>query len=71
MKKHLLFCILAAILMITGIQLSAQVGINTDGSQPDPSAMLDVKSSTLGILAPRMTFTERDAIASPAKGYFC
>ncbi len=55
------------------MRLEAQVGINTDGSQPDPSAILDVKSSTLGILAPRMTFTERDAIASPAKGLlvFC
>jgi hypothetical protein len=33
----------------------AQVGINTDNSSPDPSAILDVKSSEKGILIPRMT----------------
>jgi len=46
----------------------AQVGINTDGSSPDNSAMLDVKSTTKGILIPRMTQTERDAISTPATG---
>lgn len=42
--------------------LSAQVGINSDGSEPDGSAMLDVKSSEKGILIPRMTTDQRDAI---------
>jgi hypothetical protein len=46
----------------------AQVGINIDGSAPDNSAMLDVKSTSRGFLVPRMTLTERDAIASPATG---
>ncbi|MEM9525787.1 MAG: hypothetical protein AAGA31_04210 [Bacteroidota bacterium] len=49
-------------------QLSAQVGINTDNSAPDTSAILDVKSSTKGILIPRMTTNQRDAITSPATG---
>ncbi len=53
--------------------LFAQVGINTNGSVPDGSAMLDVKSSTKGMLLPRMTVTQRNAIASPATGLlvFC
>src|SRR5688500_18360738 len=44
------------------------VAVNTDGSNPHPSAMLDVKSTTGGLLAPRMTSAQRIAIASPATG---
>jgi hypothetical protein len=46
----------------------AQVSINTDATPPDPSAMLDVKSAAKGILIPRMTLAERDAIVTPATG---
>jgi hypothetical protein len=44
------------------------VGINTDNSTADPSAMLDVKSTTQGMLVPRMTEAQRLLIASPATG---
>ena len=44
----------------------AQVSVSTDGSAADPSSMLDVKSNAKGILYPRLTTTERDAISSPA-----
>jgi hypothetical protein len=47
---------------------SAQVAINTDGSIPDNSAMLDVKSTTKGILLPRMTQVQRNAILNPVAG---
>ncbi len=50
------------------INVQAQVAINTDGTSPDNSAMLDVKSTTKGMLAPRMTLVQRNAIANPAKG---
>lgn len=46
----------------------SQVGINTDGSNPNSSAMLDIKSNDKGILIPRMTQAERSAISSPANG---
>ena len=46
----------------------AQVAVTNDGSMPDNSAMLDVKSTEKGILVPRMTAAQRDAIASPANG---
>ncbi len=49
-------------------QVQAQVGINSDNSAPDPSAMLDVKSSGKGFLPPRMTHAEIDAISDPANG---
>lgn len=44
----------------------AQTGIGT--TTPDVSAKLDISSTTKGLLVPRMTATERGAIATPAKG---
>lgn len=44
----------------------AQVGIGT--TTPDATAVLDVSSTTQGMLTPRMTTTQRNAIASPANG---
>ena len=63
--RNLIIC--ATFLMIIRPAL-AQVGINTDGSAPAGSAMLDVKSTTRGLLPPRMTTALRDAIALPAIG---
>jgi uncharacterized protein (TIGR02145 family) len=57
--------------MITGFAFSAiaqGLGINADGSTPDNSAMLDVKSTSKGFLPPRMTNVERDAISNPVAG---
>ncbi len=48
--------------------LLGQVAINFDDSRADSSAILDVKSSTKGMLAPRMTLANRDAIVNPAQG---
>ena len=48
--------------------LHAQVAINSDGSAPDASAMLDVTSTTKGVLISRMTTAERTVISSPATG---
>jgi len=68
MKKQILFTIFAAILLFIAANLSAQVAVNTDGSLPVPSAMLDVKSTSKGLLPPRMTTTQRDAITQPVAG---
>ena len=59
-------------LLITSIS-NAQVAITTDNTAPDNSAMLDVKSTSKGMLIPRMTTIQRNAILSPAKGLmvFC
>ena len=62
--------ILLATLISLGLNTIAQVAINTDGSNPHTSAMLDVKSSTKGVLSPRMTTSQRDAIGSPEPGLF-
>ncbi len=60
--------ILTTAFLLLSLGLFAQVGINTDGSSPDTSALLDVKSTTKGMLIPRMTTTQRDAISLPATG---
>ncbi len=66
-KAKLLFL---AITLIASFTVSSQVAINNDGSNADASAMLDVKSSTKGVLPPRMTTLQRDAIGSPEAGLF-
>lgn len=40
----------------------------TLGGLRDDSAIADFQSTTRGLLAPRMTTAQRDAIASPASG---
>jgi hypothetical protein len=47
---------------------SQGVSINADGSNPDNSSMLDIKSTSKGILIPRMTQSERSSITSPSNG---
>ena len=49
----------------------AQIGINNEN--PDASAALDITSTTGGLLVPRMTAAERDAITSATQGLiiFC
>ncbi|MBP7679849.1 MAG: tail fiber domain-containing protein [Saprospiraceae bacterium] len=59
----------ATMLCFATASLVAQnVGINTDGSTPDNSAMVDIKSTDKGLLIPRMTSDQRIAIPSPATG---
>ena len=47
---------------------NAQVGIGVSTANINPSAQLDVTSTTKGFLPPRMTTTQRNAIVSPASG---
>jgi len=44
----------------------AQVGINTN--TPDDSSALEIKSTSGGLLIPRMTVDQRDTISSPSEG---
>jgi len=46
----------------------SQVAINTDGNSANSTSILDVSSTTKGILVPRMTSLQRIAINSPANG---
>ena len=60
--------IILLLLIFIGVNAFGQVGINSDATNPDPSAMLDIKSTDKGVLIPRMTSTERNAINGPANG---
>lgn len=62
-----LFCAIA-ILICCVQNFSAQVGINT--STPHTSAALDIQSpnNNQGVLLPRMTTSQKNAITSPASG---
>jgi len=65
MKKTIIFLFLLS----NSFLLYAQgVAINVDKSAANPSAMLDVKSSSKGLLIPRTSTTSRLAIVNPAKG---
>ncbi|MFA5782942.1 MAG: hypothetical protein WC868_11815, partial [Bacteroidales bacterium] len=44
------------------------VSINTTGTPADSSAMLDVSSDSMGLLIPRMTEAQKNAIVNPATG---
>lgn len=62
--KKLHCCLL--FFMIMTATISAQVGVGT--ITPDASSVLDVSSTTQGMLAPRMTTAQKNAISSPADG---
>ena len=58
-------CLIFATIFISTISL-AQVGIGT--TSPDASAKLEISSTSQGLLPPRMTYAQRQAISSPAIG---
>lgn len=64
MKKILLF----VFVIIAAFSNGQNVAINSTGAAPVASAMLDITSSTSGLLIPRMTSVQRTAIATPATG---
>jgi hypothetical protein len=75
MKIFTLYFIVVIVILLAGQKLSAQTntfpktgaaGIGT--LTPDTSALLEVKSTSKGVLIPRMTLTQRNAIALPATG---
>lgn len=61
MKKNQ-FSLLALAVLIAVSGNAQNVGINADGSLPNPNAILDVKSFNKGVLIPRVSTTGRLAI---------
>jgi hypothetical protein len=64
MKKILILLILGCFRMA----YAQNAAINSDGSAAHSSAILDVKATDKGVLFPRMTKAQRDAIPSPTEG---
>ena len=70
-RKFILRPVIFVLALLSTSLLHAQsVAINTDGTTAHASAILDIKSSTKGMLAPRMNSAQRTAIATPAAGLF-
>ncbi len=65
---RLFYLVLLFLLLAPAFAGAQAISINTDASNPDPSAILDIKSTNKGVLAPRMTTAQRTAIAAPATG---
>lgn len=60
--KNIFFSLLVLLPIIT----FSQVGIGT--TTPNSSSLLDITDTTKGVLIPRMTLVQRNAIATPATG---
>jgi hypothetical protein len=67
--KNITCLALLVIGILSGFDARSQgVAINNDKSLPHSSAMLDVKSTTKGLLIPSMTTAQRNLILTPAEG---
>ena len=62
MKKYLILFLVFS----TSTTIFSQVGIGT--TSPNGSSILDIESSDSGVLFPRLTTVQRNAISSPATG---
>jgi hypothetical protein len=66
-SKNLNYCVFVfSFFIVSNFVGNAQVGIGN--SNPDSSSILDMTSTTQGLLTSRMTNSERDAILDPATG---
>lgn len=64
--KKLLFI---SVILFSYFIISAQgIGINETGATPHSSALLDISSTTKGMLVPRMSGQQRFMLVSPAEG---
>src|SRR5690554_2887121 len=63
LRRILLLCTFLA-----SVSMYAQDNVGIGTTNPDPSAALEVESKEKGVLVPRMTTAERNAIVAPAEG---
>jgi hypothetical protein len=66
MKKIISILLVISCISLSVFPQTGSVGIGT--TAPNSSAALDIQHTEKGVLVPRMTMTQRDAIVSPANG---
>src|SRR5436305_13583328 len=69
MKRFVLSCCIGLFFILLNSTTYAQssgLAVNTDNSTAHPLAILDIKSTTQGMLIPRMTTAQRQAIGNPS-----
>ncbi|MNK05558.1 Collagen triple helix repeat protein [compost metagenome] len=65
-QKHNFIAAIALIFGLNAAHAQNNVGIGTN--TPNPNAVLEMQSTTQGVLVPRMTTVQRNAIAAPTEG---
>ncbi|MEI6765894.1 MAG: PKD domain-containing protein [Bacteroidota bacterium] len=68
LKRNLSVIILLMLIMNAGSLMAQGTAINLTGNPPNPSAGLDVDFINKGVLLPRLTDVQRNAIVNPAEG---
>lgn len=69
--KHILTFLtlfLAFTLQSQSVDFELPITVKANGNPADPSAMMDIESSGKGVLIPRLTTAQRNAIVNPATG---
>ncbi|HZV69046.1 MAG TPA: tail fiber domain-containing protein [Saprospiraceae bacterium] len=62
------YILLISVSLFSSTMYAQSVSISNNGSLPHSSAMLDVQSTSKGILIPRMTLAQRNLVPAPAEG---
>ena len=62
MKTGLFSSALLLLFLFIQVAYGQNIGINEDGSSPNGKAILDIKSTSKGIMIPRLTNDERSAL---------
>lgn len=68
LKSHLISIITFLFVLINQSANGQSMGISNTSITPDASSILELRTTSKGFLAPRMTTAQRDAITSPATG---
>jgi hypothetical protein len=68
MKKCIIGFSICVIFQIHNLHAQTGVGISNIAITPDPSSILEIRSTEKGFLIPRLTEIQRNAILSPATG---
>jgi len=63
----LLSSLLLGLLFLMAAYCHSQVAISPSGGSPDPSSAIDIQFEDRGLLMPRLTNEQRDAISNPAE----